>query len=408
MRLAKPWMCVAALGLALPGGAPVNAQAESEAEANWDCATKVATLDKDFVTGAYAACDTQGRKGFRITIAPEDEGEINCSPWYAFRLTPERKARVTVDLTYTRCGHRYWPKISSDGENWQRLPDDAVEIEGEGDERTARLTIKLGAEPVFIAAQEILPPSAYDAWLDSLESAPFANRALLGKSAEDRDIDMLTIADPSTEQRETVVLVGRQHPPEVTGALAMILFVETLMGDSDLAKAYRARFETVVVPLLNPDGVVRGYWRHNTGGIDLNRDWGPFSQPETQLMDGVLKSIDSDPARKLRVLMDFHSTRRDIFYTIPDELPTDPELFTKKWLAFYQTRMPGYEVVRDARHTVGRPISKGYTFDTYGAPAITFEVGDETDRELVKRIGRESAIAMMVTLLETPLSNPAP
>lgn len=122
----------------------------------------------------------------------------------------------------------------------------------------------------------------------------------------------------------------------------------------------------------------------------------------------MLKSIVGDPGRKLRVLVDFHSTWRDVFYTIPDELPTDPPLYTKRWLAYYQDRMPGYEVSRDARHTPGRPISKAHTFDVYGAPAITFEVGDETDRDLIKRIGRESAIAMMYTLLETPLSNPAP
>lgn len=371
-----------------------------------ECSTKVATLDKRFVAGAYASCETDGRRGFRLSVAPEDEGEINCSPWYAFRLTPERKAKVTVDLSYTRCGHRYWPKISNDGENWERLPDEAVEIAGEGDARTARITLTLTEEPVFVAAQEILPPSAYDAWLDRLEGASFAMRTLLGKSAEDRDIDVLTIADPARSQRESVVLVGRQHPPEVTGALAMIPFVETVMGDSELAKAFRARFETIVVPLLNPDGVVLGHWRHNTGGVDLNRDWGPFTQPETQLMDGVLQSIAGDPDRKLRVLIDFHSTRRDIFYTIPDELPTDPPLYTRRWLAFYQDRMPGYEVTRDARHTVGRPISKAHTFDTYGAPGITFEIGDETDRELIKRIGRESAIAMMYTLLETSPAKP--
>jgi len=63
--------------------------------------------------------------------------------------------------------------------------------------------------------------------------------------------------------------------------------------------------------------------------------------------------------------------------------------------------MPGYEVRRDARHTVGRPISKAYVFDTYGVPGITFELGDETDRKLIKRIGRESANAMMETLLAT-------
>ncbi|MEL7447131.1 MAG: peptidase M14, partial [Pseudomonadota bacterium] len=58
-----------------------------------------------------------------------------------------------------------------------------------------------------------------------------------------------------------------------------------------------------------------------------------------------------------------------------------------------------------ARHIVGRPISKAYAYDAYGAPGITFEIGDETDRELIQRIGREAAIAMMVTMLETQTSS---
>ncbi|TRD12122.1 peptidase M14 [Erythrobacter insulae] len=371
-----------------------------------DCETQAARIDKDFVTGAYASCEATSKKRFKLTIAPEDEGDINCSAWYAFRVNANRRTRIKVHLDYTKCGHRYWPKISTDGVNWEFMKSKYVLVEGERGERTAQITLKVGKDPVFVAAQEILPPSIYDAWLQEREKALFATVDLLGRSAQGREIKLLRIAEPDAKQRETVVLVGRQHPPEVTGALAMLPFVETVMGDTELAKAYRARFETLTVPLLNPDGVVLGHWRHNSGGVDLNRDWGPFTQPETLVMSGLLKQIDEDPARDLRVLIDFHSTGRDVFYTIPDELPTDPELFTKKWLALYQERMPDYEVSRDARHEEGRPISKAHAFDVYGAPGITFEIGDETDRELIKRIGRESAIAMMVTMLETPQPEP--
>ena len=45
--------------------------------------------------------------------------------------------------------------------------------------------------------------------------------------------------------------------------------------------------------------------------------------------------------------------------------------------------------------------SKNYVYKTYGVPAVTFELGDETDRKLIRKIARESAIAMMETLLAT-------
>ena len=43
--------------------------------------------------------------------------------------------------------------------------------------------------------------------------------------------------------------------------------------------------------VLKPDGVADGHWRHNDGGKDLNRDWGPFTQPETQAVAGVLEKL---------------------------------------------------------------------------------------------------------------------
>ena len=366
------------------------------------CETAVVVLDTGFPAGNIKACETSGKKRLNITIAPEDPGKINCSAWYAFRLTPQKKARVTITLNYERCGHRYWPKVSSDGKVWNYLPAKHVKIsEDKNGNKQARIKIKLGKQPLFVSAQEIFLPRTYAAWIEHQAKSPDATAYLLGKSAEGRDISMLSIKAAGAVSKEQVVLIGRQHPPEVTGALAMLPFVEALLSDDPLAKRYRARFETIVVPMLNPDGVVRGHWRHNTGSTDLNRDWGPFAQPETKLMDALLKEIANDPDRKLRFFSDFHSTQKDVFYSIPDEHPTNPTLFTKKWLARLQERMPDYNVNRDQNHNATSTVSKAYVYETYGVPAVTFEIGDETDRKLIARIGRQSALAMMETLLAT-------
>ena len=357
-------------------------------------------IDTDFPAGALQSCAIDASGLVTITFSPEDEPPINCSPWYAFRIHTSQPREVAIKLTYTACGHRYWPKTSTDGVAWTFLQDSAVEVTEFSGRDQARIRVEIASDPVFVSAQEIIVPATYDAWLDKLESGALVTRGLLGRSAEGRDIELIRIGN--AEAREQVLLVGRQHPPEVTGALAFFPFVETLLGDSEMARHFRERFQVTAVPLLNPDGVMRGHWRHNTGGVDLNRDWGPFTQPETQLMRNVMDQMAANPGQELRLLLDFHSTGRDIFYTIPDDLPTEPAMFTAKWLERYQELMPDYEVVRDARHTIGRPISKAYGFDTYGIPAITFEIGDETDRELIKRIGKQSAIAMMETMLATP------
>jgi len=285
------------------------------------------------------------------------------------------------------------------------LPKKQVKIKEKDGKKSAKIKIKLSETPVFVSAQEILVPSTYDAWLDVAEANPDATRSVLGRSTEGRDIPMLSIKAANSKPKEQVVLVGRQHPPEVTGALGMLSFVETILSDDPVAIQFRARFETIVVPMLNPDGVVRGHWRHNVGSTDLNRDWGPFKQAETKLMDRLLQHLDDDPDRKLRFFADFHSTQKDIFYTIPDEFETTPKLFIKNWLGRLQERMPDYKVNRNENPKLTQANSKNYVYRRYGIPTVTYEMGDETDRKLIRKVGQHAALAMMETLLKANASD---
>lgn len=371
-----------------------------------ECANRQVRLDTNFPTGAAARCDAVGKRELAVTLTPEDAPPINCSAWYAFRLTPLQRTRrgrqVTITLNYTACGHRYRPKVSEDGVRWTSLPEKDVAVFENNGVKQARLRLRVGKGPVFVAGQEIIAPSTNEHWLAEKSRHPDVRRAVLGQSAEGRDIDQLAITSARTPPREQVVLLGRQHPPEITGAQAMLSFVDTILSDDPIAIAYRARFSTIVVPMLNPDGVARGHWRHATGGRDLNRDWGPFTQPETRLMQRLLQGIASDPARTLRLFLDFHSTQKDVVYTLPDAKVSDPPGFTADWLARYQDRMPGYRVERDASHNPGLPTAKSWVYEAYGVPTATLEIGDETARTLVAEIGRQSALAMMETMLATP------
>lgn len=366
------------------------------------CASAVVAIDTNFPAGALSSCSIKDGTNIAITIAPEDEPPINPSPWYAFRVTPAAATDIQLSLSYTVHGHRYWPKISHDGVTWSYLDQNRVTVSEFSGRQMARISLKSDGRPFFISAQEIIVPATYDAWLDQYAEHPAATRSLLGQSAQGRDIPLLTIADPASTQHETIVLVGRQHPPEVTGALAMFPFVEALLADDDLARRFRARFETVVAPLLNPDGVALGHWRHGTGGIDLNRDWGKFSQPEIRQMGDLIAAIDADPDRKFSLFLDFHSTQQDVVYTLTKDLETDPAGVIDAWLADYQARLPDYKVEENPGYSAGQGVSKNWIYDEYGVPTATFELGDETDRALIRRLGTAAARAMMKTMLELP------
>ena len=212
---------------------------------------------------------------------------------------------------------------------------------------------------------------------------------------------MLEGVTDETKDKPYVVLIGRQHPPEVTGALALMPFVEETLSQDKLSTAFLEKFNLLIVPLVNPDGVVAGNWRFNMGGTDLNRDWGPFRQPETRAVRDAFKRFETGQDR-IAFFLDFHSTWRNLLYTQTDEEPTIPPMFTKKWVEAVDKRLDDkvYKFTREPRAVSERPISKNYIYELYGVPAITYEVGDATPRKAIDESARVFAEEMMVLLLE--------
>ena len=245
----------------------------------------------------------------------------------------------------------------------------------------------------WVAAQEILDTWDYQHRIHKLDNVPGVEAGLLGESRLGRPVYLLETAD----RPEFVLFIGRQHPPEVTGAIGMRAFVDTVLGDSDLATRFRERFKLGIVPLLNPDGVAGGHWRHNDGGQDLNRDWGPFTQPETR---AVMAWVEQQEAagREIVLALDFHSTWEDLFYTQP--ISTDPTDFASAWLTAARDRLPDFAFRHVPSTDMKQPNSKNYFYNSRGIPAITYEVGDETDREQIRSAAVVFAEEMMREMLE--------
>ena len=121
--------------------------------------------------------------------------------------------------------------------------------------------------PVWVAAHQLITVDDVSAWIESSKEQPFVTEQVIGRSVQRRPIFKLEIGNRSA--RSIVFIMARQHPPEVTGAIGMRNFVETICDDSRLAAQFREIYRTVVVPLANPDGVELGHWRHNAQGVDL-------------------------------------------------------------------------------------------------------------------------------------------
>jgi predicted deacylase len=199
------------------------------------------------------------------------------------------------------------------------------------------------------------------------------------------------------KSKNVLMVIGRQHPPEVTGSRALMRFVDRLTSESALARAFRADTLVLVVPLVNPDGVVQGQWRGNANGKDLNRDWGTFTQPETRAVRTMLRRKVEDAGRHLVFAIDFHSTWSDVFYTVKEAPSRAAGGVLRRWIDAMQARFPGR--IREKANAAKGTVFKNWAFRRYHAPAVTYEVGDRTSDEKIETLASFAADQLMRILL---------
>ena len=360
------------------------------------CQNDLFTIDGRYDAGAFAKCKFKSDNMVELTIKPEDHKVVVEQPWFSFKITAQTADTIHIRLKFPDAYSRYWPKLSTDGVTWQRAADNAVSVSE--NQKSMDLRVEVVPEGTWVSAQELITQSYYDTWLAELSAHEEMTVATIGTSTEGRPIQLAKTANKS----EVILLLGRQHPAEVPGALAMRDFIDVVLGDSELAREFRDRFGLLIVPLMNPDGVANGHWRHNSGRTDLNRDWGPFTQPETQAIAKLMAGVDKLGLQP-RLMLDFHATKYTdsiLFYTQTTEDVTDPVSFATNWLTSVAERIPDYSFKHDPRPISEQPNTKGYFYVRYGIPSFTYEIGDEADREQLHAVTPVFAEEMMRTLLE--------
>ncbi|MBN2237319.1 MAG: hypothetical protein JW729_07150, partial [Bacteroidales bacterium] len=253
-----------------------------------------------------------------VLITPENT-PINGSPWYGFKIWSANSKNIQLRLTYLEgVKHRYNPKISKDGIHWKTIDSTQFisnpELDNEQSAYELGFKVSVSPDTLWISAQELQTSKHNRAWMDELATKEYISVQTIGKSKEGKPIEMLKIGN--ADDSKMILVLSRQHPPEVTGYFAMKAFVEKLSDNSELAQQFRAKYNTYVIPMVNPDGVDHGHWRHNSGGIDLNRDWETFNQPEVLAIKNFMENKVKESKGKFYFGIDFHSTFHDIYYTI--------------------------------------------------------------------------------------------
>ncbi|MGB5289744.1 MAG: M14 family zinc carboxypeptidase [Ignavibacteriaceae bacterium] len=345
---------------------------------------------------------------YTAVIEPEN-APINDSPWYSFKIWSKSDQNITLNLTYKDGTHRYKPKVSYDGKSWQLLDTNKVFIDTTINVATLKLNVT--KDTLWISAQELITSKFYVDWISQLLKKEFVRKGIIGSSSQGKSLHKLEIGKEGNSN--FVVIIGRNHPPEVTGFFALKSFVETIAGGSEIAKEFRENFTTVVIPLVNPDGVDNGHWRHNYKGVDLNRDWVEFNQPEPRAVKNEVERIIGNGG-KIIFFIDFHSTQQDVFYIFSMESLISDDIsavrfekrkyaydLVEKWLTNLQSKLPDYKVnIVDTLSSPTSPTSDRWLMREFDVPSLTYEVGDETNRELVDQVAYTASIELMKLLLK--------
>ena len=162
--------------------------------------------------------------------------------------------------------------------------------------------------PLFISAQESIPYfRIYEKYADSsISKKRFSHDQLikavqkhqnfglkeLGKSVENREIQMLTIGNGPRK----ILLWSQMHGNESTATLALLDILNFFKASDEWNIQRQALLKEVtiyMIPMLNPDGADQ-FKRHNAVGIDLNRDALRLSMPESRILKNARDQINPD------------------------------------------------------------------------------------------------------------------
>lgn len=366
----------------------------SNPDKNKECSSDIVKIEFNFPGAGSLSCEVIKSDYIKIYINPEIDDSINPSPWFAIRKSEHSKS-IKLELDYKNYKHRYYPKLSKDKKKWTKI--DEIFISKKEDGKIVIIDFLPSNQKEYVASQELITDFWYDEWYNELESSGRVKREIIGFSVLRNPIHMF-FAEKNTNNPYILVL-GRQHPPEVTGALAMKSFINELLTENFLTDSFLDRYNILFVPLMNPDGVMNGFWRYNANKKDLNRDWGNFTQPET---DAVYKKLIKLSNKKLVLFIDFHSTFKNIFY-ISDVLEdSSMKHFLRDWLGDSRDSLSeinySYEIINSLNKDNG--VSKNYIYNKYKIPSVTYEVSDNENRNIIQQSSSVLATNLMKLLLK--------
>lgn len=317
-----------------------------------------------------------------IEFTARRDGSSRTWRWFYFRVIEPGTGTLTFEIPDARSarassGWRFGrPFVSKDGgETWQRT----AETEYSGGRY--RFTVETDGRDLLLA---LAPPYHYQRNLDWIaahrEDPRVVQAEKLGESLEGRPIHHLVIRQPGDSPLPIAWVIARQHPAETASSWKMEGLLNWLLSEDPEAAALLERVEFHIVPFMNPDGVVHGYYRFNTAGLDLNREWQNDDNTASPTVGAVkeLMQRQHTSGREFLCFVDLHaisSKQKNFMYFTEDLLLRDE--YTEEMTLFMRTFAelnPQFTAMKSEGTYPGEEgIAKDWVHSEFFAPTYTFE-----------------------------------
>jgi len=226
--------------------------------------------------------------------------------WFHFQVSNVRGRPITVNVlnAWEASFPTAWEGTrvcySYDREDWRRVATTKYDTE------LGMLTWSLSPErdTVWFAH---FAPHTYERHLALVAKAAArgAEVSAIGCSLESRPIDLLRLGTGPLR----VWVTARQHPGETMGSWMVEGLLGRLQDGSPASEDLLSCATFLVLPNLNPDGTVRGHFRSNAAGCNLNREWGntgDYLAPSLERSPEVYHTLKAMDTIGCDLLIDLH------------------------------------------------------------------------------------------------------
>ena len=143
----------------------------------------------------------------------------------------------------------------------------------------------------------------------------------IGQTLDNNKLYMLIITNfedsfETLANKKAIIFTARVHPGESSSSFVIQGLIEYLLSNEQKAVSLRKNYIFKIVPMLNPDGVIRGNFRMNSVGKDLNRMWTEENEENSPSVFYCHKMIQKTlNSRNIHFFCDFHghSSKNNFF-----------------------------------------------------------------------------------------------